>query len=236
MRFFIILSIALSVAPHVAAERFLGFSPGDRLTDAHKRYPNATFEEERPAWLQPYQRLIKITGSGIDGVVALKLEHEVDAIASTLKDLAVKNANRIPFTPRESLAFESLQRTIKRLRESPPPDPWEVKDIRWEPPKPIVLKALTGKYGSPEKDEQDEQFRRVLKWETRGVTAYLNGADVVQLLIFDFSLGDHLCASRWKQGDKCDPLNPTGIKRKPAIEKPSQNGKQISKVNERAEN
>lgn len=233
MRLLFIFLIALSVVLPVAAERFLGFSPGDRLTDVRRRYPNANFEEKRAAWLQPYQRLVQINGPGIDGVVAIKLEHEVDALASKLKDLAVKQVNRIPLTGTEAWAFETFPRMLERLRENPPLDPWEVKDIRWEPPKSIVLKSITGKYGPPEKDELDEQFRRVLRWEERGITAYISEVDVVQVLIFDFSIGDIICASRWKQGSECDPLDPAGTKREPAPKKLPQNAKSSGGARER---
>ena len=225
MRFFIIFLLALSIACPVAAERFLGFNPGDRLADATKRFPNATFEENRPAWLQPYQRLVQITGAGIDGVVALKLEHEVDALASRLKDIAIKQLNHVTLTETETWALANYPKILERLRESPPLDPWEVKDIRWEPPRSLSAKSIAEKYGPPETDEQNEQFRRVLRWEKRGITAYLSEAGVVQVLIFDFSLGDIICASRWKQGSECDPLDPAGTKRKPTAKQPAQNAK-----------
>jgi hypothetical protein len=221
MRIILVLAITLLSSSVATAERFLGTMPDERLSEFSSRYPNAKYEELRPAWLQPYQRLVQISGSGVEGVVAFKLEHEVDSLASQLKTLAIKQANRGTLTDNESWALANYPDRLSRLQKSPPPDPWEIKDVRWQPAVSVPLKSAIAKYGTPDKDELDEQFKRLIRWDRRGITAYVAADDTLQLIVFEFTIGDILCGPRWKKSEPCDPLDPAGSgnnKEKPAAE------------------
>lgn len=101
---------------------------------------------------------------------------------------------------------------MEQLRANPPVDPWEIKDVRWEPSNTLPLKATTTKYGKPDSDETDEQFRRILNWEQRGISAYVSTTDKITLLIFEFTIGDYFCKGKWAEGETCDPLDPSGSK------------------------
>ena len=221
MRLLISFIVLATLSTPAMAERFLGLMPGDRLTSIKSKYPNAAYEELKPAWLQPYQRLIQIAGSGIDGVVAVKLSHEADSMAAALKELAVKQANRIELTRLEQRALETWPDRLARLREKPPDDPWELKDVRWEPSVPVALKQTLVRYGKPERDEIDEQFRRVVEWKRRGITAYVSASETVTLFIYEFSFGDQLCKSLWEKNEPCDAMNPMASFPKLPEEKPT---------------
>ncbi len=210
-----LLVIALLVAPLlVHAERFMGVLPGDRLTNLRALFPRAEFEELKPVWLKPHERLIQITGNssnGIAGIVAFKLEHEVDALAAILRGVAEKQVNRIELSEMEAYALANWPERLARLRSNAPADPWEVDDIRWVPPDDLQIKTVIGKYGKPSSDELDEQFRRKVSWEKRGITAFVNKDDTINVIVFRFTIGDRFCASEWRASKECDPV--TGPKR-----------------------
>jgi len=144
----------------------------------------------------------------MDGVLGVKLEHKIETMARHLTQLAIKQANRTQLSAWELRALKDWPDRLEQLRANPPTDPWEIKDVRWEPSSSLPLKATTTKYGKPDKDETDEQFRRVLRWEQRGISAYVGSPDTVTLLVFEFTIGDYLCMSEWAKNESCDPLNP----------------------------
>ena len=187
------------------AERYLGISPNDRLTDVKRRLPNATYLESTPAWLQSHQRLIKLSGPGVEGVVGILFMHEADELASFLKQVAVKQANRGELSSLEAEALRTYPSKIDSLRASPPPDPWIVQEIRWQPSGVVLLKTLITRYGSPERDALNEQFQREVFWFGRGISADILDNESVQLLTFQFTFGDYLCSNSWKRGEECDP-------------------------------
>ena len=125
-----------------------------------------------------------------------------------LAELTAKQVNRIELSKFEQWALENLPGRLERLQVQPPTDPWEVKDIRWEPPTVVTLKQLIAKYGKPETDNSDEQFRRVAEWKKRGVTAYLSDSGNVELIVYSFTFGDYACKSIWEKGKDCDSTNP----------------------------
>jgi hypothetical protein len=211
MRAVFILAAALLASGSALAERFMGIQPGDRLANIQALFPRAELEELKPAWLQPYQRLVQISGTtsnGVSGIVAFKLEHEVDSMAALLRGIAGKQANRTDLSEAEAYILTYWPKRLEQLRSAPPADPWEVDDIRWVPPEPLLIKTAIAKYGPPNKDELDEQFRRVVKWETRGITAFVNKDDTISVIVFRFTLGDRLCATKWRASKECDPLKP----------------------------
>lgn len=83
---------------------------------------------------------------------------------------------------------------IERLEASPPADPWEVKEIRWQPPIAVPLPTASRRYGAPDSDTTDEQFRRVVAWSKRGVTGYVNEVGRVEMFVFSFTVREYACA------------------------------------------
>jgi hypothetical protein len=129
-------------------------------------------------------------------------------MAALLKGVAQKQANRVELTSVEVLVLRDWPGRLVSLRQSPPPDPWKVRNIRWSPPKAVPIRQVLERFGTPEKDGTDEQFRRVLEWPRRGAMAYVSSDESVDLFVFEFTIGDHFCGSFWQHGRPCDPLNP----------------------------
>ena len=201
------------------AEEFLGIGPKSRLQDLRAQFPNARFGELKPAWLKPHQRLIDVAGVGIDGELAVKLEHEVEGTRLLAKEVAIRQARGV-LEESQSFLLEGMPERLERLERSPPADPWEVKEIRWQPPNPIPIKAASQRYGVPDSDKTDEQFRRVVEWEKRGVTGYVNNEDQVTLFIYSFTIRDYLCAMRDPAPPACGELGASQSKpSKPAPKK-----------------
>lgn len=192
--FAFLVAVAATVWPSPApADGFLGIGPKSRLQDIRTLFPNARITDLKAAWLKPHQRLIDISGNGINGQLAVKLEHEVENNRLLAKELALRKS-RGTLESWQGWMLEGLPALIERLEANPPADPWEVKDIRWQPPTPVPLQTASRRYGAPESDTTDEQFRRVVEWTNRGVTGYVNGEDQVELFVFYFTFLDYACA------------------------------------------
>lgn len=205
LKILLFLMLASMSGLNVQAERYLGISPGERLTDIKRRLPNATYIESKPAWLQGHQHLIKLSGPGIEGMIGILFEHEADGLAAILRQVAVKQANRGELSSFEAEALRTYPSKIESLRMSPSPDPWIVQEIRWQPNGMVLLKTLVARYGIPERDALNEQFQREVFWPGRGISADILDNESVQLLTFRFTIGDYLCSTFWKRGEECDP-------------------------------
>lgn len=205
----LLASVAAMLLPgHVLAESFMGIGPQSRLQDLRSLFPNASITDLSAAWLKPHQRLVDIAGSGIDGQLAVKLEHEVEGTRLLAKELAVRQA-RGTLESWQAWLLDGLPARIARLEASPPVDPWEVKDIRWQPPAPVPLQTASRRYGAPGSDTTDEQFRRVVEWKERGVTGYVNGDERIELFVFTFTYRDYVCANAETAPPVCDEPNAT---------------------------
>lgn len=206
------LGAALTICMHVAhGEGFMGITAKSRLHDLKTQFPNATLTELKPVWLQPHQRLIQVSGIGINGTLAVKLEHEVEATRLLYVELAKRQAdNSIESWQAELL--QGLPEKVTNLQRNPPSDPWEVKDIRWEPPTPVPLRSALARYGKPDSNKSDEQFRRVVEWSSKGVTAYVDQREVISVFIYTFTLQDYLCANL---PDACKNIDREDPKSKP---------------------
>lgn len=193
--------------------------PKSRLQDIRTLFPNARITDLKPAWLKPHQRLIDIAGSGIDGQLTVKLEHEVEGTRLLAKELAIRQA-RGTLESWQAWLLEGLPARVERLEATPPADPWEVKDIRWQPPTAVPLQAASRRYGTPDSDTTDEQFRRVVEWSKRGVTGYVNGAEQVELFIFSFTLRDYACTDLQTAPPACkEPVQPASKASQPPRKK-----------------
>ncbi|MEK8034927.1 hypothetical protein AACH06_29275 [Ideonella sp. DXS29W] len=210
---FWLFGAALTLYAHLAfGEGFLGISAKSRLQDLKTQFPNATLTELEPVWLQPHQRLIQISGVGIDGSLAVKLEHEVEATRLLAVELAKRQADKSIESWQAEL-LQGLPEKVASLQRNPPSDPWEVKDIRWEPPTPVPLRSALARYGKPDSDKSDEQFRRVVEWSSKGVTAYVDQSEAISVFVYTFTLRDYLCANL---PDACKNIEKEDPKSKPA--------------------
>jgi hypothetical protein len=173
----------------------MGINARSRMANLQTLFPNAKFTDSKPAWLKPYQRLIEVSGPGIEGSLALKIEHEVEGSRVLAKELAVRQANKT-LEPWQGSLMPYLSNKLAEWENNPPADPWEVKDIRWAPPTPITIRAASSKYGQPESDGLDEQFHRILSWPKRGITAYVDVNDKITLFVFSFTTREYICADQ----------------------------------------
>jgi hypothetical protein len=199
------LALLIAWHSHVQAEPFMGIMNDDRLTAVKAAYPNASYRDLNPAWLQPHQRLVEITGEGIPGVLALKMEHELQGKQRLLNEIESKLASGVTPSAIEQMLQPHLRKSITKLESSPPADPWTVAEIRWSPSGPVPVNSAIGRYGKPDKDSINEQFQRAIEWKRRAITAYVGDGERIGLFIFGFTPYDLVCKERWMKGETCNP-------------------------------
>lgn len=204
---FLIAGLTL-VQSFAYAESFMGINARSRIGSVQTLFPNAAIKDSKPAWLQPYQRLVEISGPGIDGTLAVKLEHEVEGTRALAKELAMQEAAKT-LEPWQSSVLSYLPDKLAKLEKFPPADPWEVKDIRWAPPTPIPVRAASTKYGAPDTNVADEQFRRTLGWSKRGITAYVDQNELVTLFVFTFTMREYACSGPDAPVELCKASEPS---------------------------
>ena len=202
-----VIALLVSATPSYA-DQYFGVFPGAAVSDVRNLFPNAEFEELKPAWLKPYQRLVQIRGEGIDGVIAFLFEDELSVAKRESARLTEKKDRGERLSEEEKYILRSYEETIGKYLSEPNTEPWKVDDIRWQPNTPIALSKLITRYGKPDKEEIREDMQRVKIWKTRGITAFIEDNDIVGLIVYRFTFRDWVCASRWKRGDMCDPQDP----------------------------
>ncbi|MRS05265.1 hypothetical protein EG832_18925 [bacterium] len=153
-----------------SAELYLGIGPFDNLSDIKKKFPNATFTRENPAWAQDYDVMYTISGEGISGTIVI-LFH--DSYAKWKKQI------------------EAEQDEAKKRFMEGAPHPVENQEIiswvRWVPDQPFSITRLVTKYGKPEiTGSSQDNFKPYKEWNKRGIQAHLTD-DEKNVMRIDFT-------------------------------------------------
>ena len=159
------------VIPSVTiAEIYLGIGPRDNLATLRKKFPNANFNKEKPAWGEDIDELYSITGQGISGNIVVLL--------NDYYELWKRQVEKEPDTEKRKAMTEM---------PSPSADNEVIRWVRWIPDSPFPATRLIAKYGKPEiSDFSSDDYRPYKEWKKRGVRAYLTD-DSKKVLGIDFT-------------------------------------------------
>jgi hypothetical protein len=151
----------LAAFSHDTKSEILGGIPyWASLESVKKVYPNATFANMRPAWLQDGERLIKIDGQGL-GVSYVVLFWD--------RSLWAKGRLLRPLDEKETMSEEVLQRTALLPEDQALVVQW----VRMIHPEPIPVERYKSKYGAPS-CSADSTMSLVCKWPSRALDALMS--------------------------------------------------------------
>lgn len=189
------------ITTNAHAELYRNIGPLDSLGDVKAKFPNASFESIKAAWVTESDALYKITGQGLSGSIVVKFDDGRPVYKKILENNPDGQHNDI----------------IAKLSEKSDEDALSVSWVRWVPDKVIPLQRFILKYGSAEKSGFDDEDMSPYKtWETKGLTAYLsdNGNYVVRV-DYSFTINEQRKAWKEKEGFIPDWLQATESKPKP---------------------
>ena len=180
MKKVLVLLALLSVSLTSRAETYLDLKESETPVQILQRYPNSRFKENSTDGQKNELRTFEWVGIDplatiylrfIDGKpiileviqsITEKLEHQSDPEKSVLK-ARLENLQRI-------LAGHEYARL-------------HLASIIYMPKKPISLENIINKYGTPDREDSNENFSRILIWK-RGIFAFANidGTEIVSML------------------------------------------------------
>jgi len=164
------------------AELYRDIGPLDSLGDIKAKFPHASYEPVKAAWVTESDALYKITGQGLNGTIVVKFSDSRPIFRKMLLDNPDGQNNDV----------------IKKFSEESDAEALSVGWVRWVPDTEIPLQRFILKYGNPEKSGfDDEDMSPYKSWEAKGLTAYLsdNGNHVVRV---DFSFTKNEQRQAWK--------------------------------------
>ena len=149
------------------AEIFMGIMPNDSIADIKRKFPNATFEDIRPAWLQDEDRLIKIEGGGLGGTIVVRATDD----RAFWKYL-----------------FDSQDCNNAQKRETPDCIRWRylatgnsdefhyVESVKFIPIRELKAGTIIKRYGKPDEVDINETFTKYICWDV-GVCAIISDTE-----------------------------------------------------------
>jgi hypothetical protein len=159
-KIFITLVLVL-LSPNLLAEIYRDIGYFDTLGDVKAKFPNASFENVKPAWAQEKDALYKISGTGISGMIVVKFTDG----RPLFKKILIDEGPSLDETRKAYYEGKLNQQDNDALMVS-----W----VRWVPSTPIPLERFIAKYGKPtEKGFADEDMQPLRGWPQKGVTASL---------------------------------------------------------------
>ena len=172
LRKFILVLLCFSIYSNpVRAEIYKDFFPNDTLASIKTKYPNASFEPIKAAWVKENESFIALKGVGISGSINLKFSNADWLYKSFIKD------NQDLVDKNQTGDNSELEKQIKEYNDelNLPDDQRLTLDwLRWIPIQEIPFDRLVSKYGTPEKcDFDSESFQPYCQW-TIGVYANLS--------------------------------------------------------------
>jgi hypothetical protein len=213
----------LTFAISARAEIYKDFVPNDTLASIKARYPNASFETIKAAWVKENESFVRLTGLGISGTINLKF-----STADWLwMDLIKNNQDIIEKNPADDNSkIEELNKTYNDMLNLPIDQKLGLDWLRWVPIQPIPFDRLVNKYGSPEKCDFDaENFQPYCGWSSKGVTANLSD-DKKLVYSIEYNFTD---VDRGLKVPESDPSSKSETGRKPEI-KPSIKAKKKTSI------
>lgn len=155
------------------AEIYKDFTVYISLKEVKKNYPNAKFENLKPAWAKDNELLVLLTGAGISGDIILKFSYstEMDQIYRGMLEKLEQSSE-----DKESEGYKSKYSTYQSLLYRPDDEKFTLDWLRWVPIKAIPIERLISRYGDNYKcGFSEEDFKPYCSWDSKGV--YANTSD-----------------------------------------------------------
>lgn len=154
---------------------------GTTLNKLKAQYPNAIYKVEKPAWLQPNEAFITVSGAGMSGQMKVAFNDSRPYWAAYTREDAIKLFNGISAGDIDE-KVEGLLSYAKQLSTSVDGEALTVDWVRWVPPAPIPLTKVSGRYGKP-RCMVNDIFENVCEWKSRALIATLDdsGKQVISL-------------------------------------------------------
>ncbi|MFM8899183.1 MAG: hypothetical protein ACKOF9_04435 [Burkholderiales bacterium] len=153
--------ICVAVFSQESKSEILGrISYWDSFGNVKKLYPNASFTNLKPAWLQDGERLIQIDGQGIGAIYVI-----------LFRDMSHWAKGRLlrPLEEGGGLSEEVLQRTALL----PDEQALVVQSVRMVHPNPVPIERYKSKYGPPS-CSVDSDMMPICKWPSRALVASMS--------------------------------------------------------------
>ena len=173
LRKFILVLLYFGVySNQVLAEIYKDFLPNDTLASIKVKYPNASFEPIKAAWVKENEAFVALKGVGISGTINLKFSNTDWLWKGFIKynqDLIEKNPTA------DNSELENKIKEVNAILNLPLDQRLSLDWLRWIPIQPIPFDRLVSKYGTPEKcDFGSEDFRPYCEWTSKGVNTNLS--------------------------------------------------------------
>lgn len=159
----LLILVMLGLFSVAQAEVLADINYFESLRMVEKRYPNATFENIKAAWLKPDERLIKISGVGLGKVIRVKF----DDLRSIRKDALLKDID---------LFDESSKLAIIKINRLPDADVLVTKWVRVTYDKAIPTSRFISQYGKPI-CRNDADMERECVWSKHSLSAQMTDDD-----------------------------------------------------------
>ena len=154
------------------AEIYKDFLPFITLKQVKLNYPNAKFEDAKPAWASEDEALFTMTGEGLAGTIVLYFA-KTDKLYN--ERIAEHESASLSDSPEKVLTHQSLINYYKTKLSIPLEDRLTLRWVRFVPTAEIPYERLVSRYGKAEKCDYDpETFKPYCSWSTKGVTVSLN--------------------------------------------------------------
>jgi hypothetical protein len=151
------------------AEIYKDFVPFISLKQVKLNYPNAKFEDAKPAWANEDEVIFIMSGAGLTGETVLKFSKQDKRKAERLAENEAKSLND------NSEALLWWINFDKKYLALPLEERLTLDWVRYVPMTPIPYERLLSRYGKPEKcDSNLEDFRPYCSWESKGVLINLS--------------------------------------------------------------
>ena len=151
------------------AEIYKDFTPFITLKQIKLNYPNANFEDAKPAWANEDEALFRMTGAGLTGTIVLKFSKSDKFWTKQLNEYEAKSLNENS----ESITY--LINFYKTSLALPLDERLVLDWVRFVPYIQIPYERLISRYGKPEKcGSNAEDFTPYCSWESKGVSINLS--------------------------------------------------------------
>lgn len=167
-----LIACLLAISSLAQAEVFYGINYMETLGSIKKKYPGADYEVLTPAWLQPDQKFIWISGFGLRGNIGVIFIDPRPSLKISSRDETLPPGRRKLFA---SLAEQTDEDALMAI----------VVRIIYE--SPVEFDLFKKKYGTPV-CYVNEDFRKLCKFSDRAMVAELSKDEkFVEIASSDFT-------------------------------------------------
>lgn len=169
-----LIAFLLTISSAAHAEIFYGIEYADTLGDVKKKYPGAVFKNISPAWLQPEEKFMNMTGVGINNKISIIFSDSRPFFLSVSKN-------------QSSELFRNISNTIANQSND---DALTVAEVRVTYKSPIKIGLFKKRYGASTCYE-NEEFVKICKFPDSALTAILtDDGNFVRIAISRFTDGE----------------------------------------------